>query len=161
MTMIGETQWLVPLLGCVVAVLALLLVHSRIELEQRIQRRLEQWRERELESRAAELFERWKLEQEPDIRRDAVRRSQSVVTGKVTEHLVPLMGTFPFNPKDVRFLGSPIDLIVFDGMDEDDLSEIVFVEIKTGASASLSTRERRIRDAVRAGSVRWQELRID
>ena len=85
----------------------------------------------------------------------------AVVTGKVTEHLVPLMGQFPYNPKDVRFLGTPVDLIVFDGMDEDDLSEIVFVEVKTGASASLSTRERRIRDAVRAGYVRWHELRID
>lgn len=157
----SETQWLVPFLGCVIAVLGLLLVHSRIELEQRTQRRFEKWRTQELESRAAELFERWRLEQEPDIRRDAVRRSQSVVTGKVTEHLVPLMGEFPFNPKDVRFLGSPVDLVVFDGMSEDTLSEIVFVEIKTGASAALSTRERRIRDVVRAGHVRWHELRIE
>ena len=159
--MSGETQWLVPLLGCVVAVLVLLLVHSRIEMEQRVARKLEEWRERELDARANELLERWKLEAEPDIRRDAVRRSQSVVTGKVTEHLVPFVGDFPYNPRDVRFLGTPIDLIVFDGLDEDDLSEIVFVEVKTGASAALSTRERRIRDAVRAGAVRWHELRVD
>jgi predicted Holliday junction resolvase-like endonuclease len=159
--MSAETQWLVPFLGCVIAVLGLLLVHSRIELEQRTQRKLEAWQARELESRATELLERWTLEREPDIRRDAVRRSQSVVTGKVTEHLVPLMGEFPFNPKDVRFLGSPVDLVVFDGMDEDALREIVFVEIKTGASATLSARERRIRDTVRAGRVRWQELRIE
>jgi predicted Holliday junction resolvase-like endonuclease len=58
-------------------------------------------------------------------------------------------------------LGSPVDLVVFDGMDEDALREIVFVEIKTGASATLSARERRIRDTVRAGRVRWQELRIE
>ncbi|GMR22115.1 MAG: Holliday junction resolvase-like protein [Acidobacteriota bacterium] len=159
--MSGETDWLLPFLGCVIAVLALLLVHSRIEMEQRIQRRLEEWRARELESRAVELHERWKLESEADIRRDAVRRSRAVVTGKVTEHLVPFMGEFPYNPKDVRFLGSPVDLVVFDGMDDDDLNEIVFVEVKTGASASLSTRERRIRDAVRAGAVRWHELRLD
>ena len=159
--MSGETEWLLPFFGCVIVVLVLLLLHSRIEMEQRLQRRLDDWRTRELESRAAELLEQWKLEAEPDIRRDAVRRSRAVVTGKVTEHLVPLMGQFPYNPKDVRFLGTPVDLIVFDGMDEDDLSEIVFVEVKTGASASLSTRERRIRDAVRAGYVRWHELRID
>lgn len=98
---------------------------------------------------------------ESEIRRDAVRRSQSVVTGKVTEHLVPLLGDFPFNPKDVRFLGTPVDLIVFDGMDDDDLLEVVFVEVKTGRSANLSTRERRIRDAIRDGRVRWEEIRID
>ena len=159
--MSGETDWLLPFLGCVIVVLGLLLVHARIEMEQRIGRRLQEWRDRELDTRATELHERWKLESEPDIRRDAVRRSRAVVTGKVTEHLVPLMGEFPYNPKDVRFLGSPVDLVVFDGMDDDDLNEIVFVEVKTGASASLSTRERRIRDAVRAGSVRWQELRLD
>lgn len=159
--MSSEIDWLLPFLGCMIVVLGLLLVHSRIEIEQRIQRRLEEWRARELETRAAELHERWKLEAEPDIRRDAVRRSRAVVTGKVTEHLVPLMGEFPYNPKDVRFLGSPVDLVVFDGMDNDDLNEIVFVEVKTGPSARLSTRERRIRDVVRAGSVRWQELRLD
>jgi predicted Holliday junction resolvase-like endonuclease len=159
--MSGETNWHLPFLGCVIAVLGLLLVHARIEMEQRIERRLEEWRVRELETRAAELHQRWKLEDEPDIRRDAVRRSQAVVTGKVTEQLVPLMGEFPYNPKDVRFLGSPVDLVVFDGLDDDDLNEIVFVEIKTGASASLSARERRIRDTVRAGHVRWHELRID
>jgi len=157
----GETNWLVPLLGCVAAVLALLLVHSRIEMEQRVARRLEEWRARELDARAGELLESWKRDAEAEIRRDAVRRSQSVVTGKVSEHLVPFLGDFPYNPKDVRFLGTPVDLIVFDGMDEDALSEIVFVEVKTGPSAALTTRERRIRDAVRAGAVRWHELRLD
>lgn len=160
MDWVSESRWVVPFLGCIIFVLALLLVNSRIELEQRAQRLLEKWRERELDARAAELFERWTLEREPEIRRDAVQRSQAVFNGKVTEHLIPLLDQFPYNPKDVRFLGTPVDLVVFDGMDEDDLYEIVFVEIKTGGSANLSTRERRIRDAVRAGRVRWHELRI-
>jgi predicted Holliday junction resolvase-like endonuclease len=159
--MSGESQWLLPFLGCVVAVLALLLVHSRIEMEQRVQRRVDAWRAGELESRAGELLEQWKHAAEDGIRRDAVRRSQSVVTGKVSEHLVPLMGAFPYNPKDARFLGTPVDLVVFDGMNEDHPIEIVFVEVKTGRSANLSTRERRVRDAIRAGAVRWHELRLD
>ena len=36
---------------------------------------------------------------------------------------------------------------------------IVFVEVKT-AGADLSTRERRVRDAVRARQVEWSELRV-
>jgi predicted Holliday junction resolvase-like endonuclease len=36
--------------------------------------------------------------------------------------------------------------------------DVVFVEIKTGTS-TLSTRERRVRDAIQAGRVRWLELR--
>ena len=79
----------------------------------------------------------------------------------MSEYLAPWIGEFPYNPKDVRFLGTPVDLIVFDGLDEDALEEIVFVEVKTGPSANLTKRERRLRDAVKNGRVRWEELRLD
>lgn len=92
-----------------------------------------------------------------DIRRDAVARSKDVITGKVVEHLAPYFDAFPYNPKDARFLGSPVDFVVFDGLDEGGLRHVVFVEVKTGASA-LTPRERSIRDAVRAGRVRWEEF---
>jgi predicted Holliday junction resolvase-like endonuclease len=95
-----------------------------------------------------------------EIRADAVRRSAAVVAGKVSEQLAPYMPGFPYDPKDARFLGTPIDLVVFDGMNEEELREIVFLEIKTGGSR-LSTRERLIREAVLARRVSWRELRVD
>jgi len=98
---------------------------------------------------------------EARIREDALSRSHSVVAGKATEHLAPLLPGFEFDPRDARFLGSPIDFIVFDGLSEGEIHEIVFVEIKTGPSAALTTRERRVRDAVDAGRVRFLEVRID
>jgi predicted Holliday junction resolvase-like endonuclease len=49
---------------------------------------------------------------------------------------------------------------VFDGLDEGDLRRIVFVEVKTGG-AKLTTRERLVRDAIRAGRVEWTEIRAD
>ncbi len=154
-------DWLLPFLGFVIAVLILLLLQSRLDVENRAARRFELWRERELETRVTELLDHWKLEAESDIRRDAVERSRAVVIGKVSEHLAPWIGEFPYNPKDVRFLGTPVDLIVFDGLDEDALEEIVFVAVKTGPSANLTKRERRLRDAVNNGRVRWEELRLD
>jgi predicted Holliday junction resolvase-like endonuclease len=96
---------------------------------------------------------------ESDIRADAVRRSSAVVSGKVTEHLAPYMAAFPFDPRDARFLGTPVDLIVFDGMSEDALREIVFLEIKSRGGA-LSARERRVRDAVLERRVSWKEFRV-
>jgi predicted Holliday junction resolvase-like endonuclease len=51
--------------------------------------------------------------------------------------------------------------VVFDGLDEGDLQEIVFVEVKTGASASLSKRERQIREAISDGRIKWVEMRFD
>ena len=97
---------------------------------------------------------------EKEIRQDAIDRSQSVTMGKMTEHIVPYLPGFGFNPSDARFIGSPIDLIVFDGLDEDCLKKIVFIEIKTGAS-TLSTRERWIRDAILAKNVEWREVKVN
>ena len=64
-----------------------------------------------------------------------------------------------FNPKDARFLGTPLDFIVFDGLDEGDVRRVVFVEVKTG-KASLLSGERRCRDAIEAGRVEYQLLRL-
>jgi predicted Holliday junction resolvase-like endonuclease len=94
------------------------------------------------------------------VRQDSVRQSQAVISGKVYEQLLPYLPDFPFNPKDVRFIGSPVDLVVFDGLDRGTVGRVVFVEVKTG-QAQLTSRERQVRDAVRAGRVEWTELRRD
>ncbi len=124
----------------------------------------EEWRERELETASARkaeiLFNVWKQRCEKKIRKDAVEKSKAVITGKVTEHLIPYLPEFRYNPKDARFIGSPIDLIVFDGLDEGDLRKIVFVEVKSGKS-TLSKRERLIRDAVEQRRVEWEILRVE
>lgn len=93
------------------------------------------------------------------IRHDAVKRSLAVTSGKVHEQLVPYLPDFPYNPKDVRFLGTPVDLIVFDGLAEGDVKRVVFVEVKTGG-AGLSAAERQIRDVIAARAVGWDELRV-
>jgi predicted Holliday junction resolvase-like endonuclease len=100
----------------------------------------------------------WKVRYTTSIREDAVQRSQAVTAGKVHEQLIPYLPGFPFNPKDVRFLGSPIDLVVFDGLAEGQVRRVVFLEVKTGR-AGLTSRERSVRDAVQAGEVEWAELR--
>jgi predicted Holliday junction resolvase-like endonuclease len=101
----------------------------------------------------------WKARHTGAIRQDAIQRSLAVTVGKVSEQLVPYLPDFHFNPKDVRFLGSPVDLIVFDGLDAGAVRRVIFIEVKTGASG-LSTRERQVRDAIQAGSVEWTELRV-
>ena len=101
----------------------------------------------------------WKVRYTSSIRRDAVQRSQAVTAGKVHEQLIPYLPAFPFNPKDVRFLGSPIDLVVFDGLAEGRVRRIVFLEVKTG-SAGLTSRERWVRDVIQAQGVEWAELRV-
>ncbi len=101
----------------------------------------------------------WKLRYSAAIREDAVQRSVAVTAGKVHEQLVPYLPEFGFNPKDARFLGSPVDLIVFDGLAVGDVRRIVFLEVKTGG-ASLTARERQVRDIIEAREVVWAELRL-
>src|SRR5687768_16474890 len=102
----------------------------RGEAIQAAQEQLIKWRTEELENAKQQIWdvlikdanvslEQWKVEFEKEIRQDAIDRSQSVTMGKMTEHLVPYLPGFGFNPTEVRFIGSPIDLIVFDGLDED------------------------------------------
>ena len=91
-------------------------------------------------------------------RADAVQRSRAVTVGNFTQHIVPYLPEFDFDPRDVRFLGSPIDFVVFDGLAEGTVRRIVLVEVKTGSSA-LSARERSVRDAARAGRIEWREFR--
>jgi predicted Holliday junction resolvase-like endonuclease len=91
-------------------------------------------------------------------RQDAIVRSQAVIAGKVQEQLVPFLPGFGFNPKDARFLGSPVDLIIFDGLDAGRLRRIVFLEVKTGG-ATLTVRERQLRTAIAEKRVEWRELR--
>lgn len=105
------------------------------------------------------LFFSWKARYTQQIRRDAVDRSQAVIAGKVSEQLLPFLPGFTFNPKDVRFLGSPVDFVVFDGLAAGQLDRIVFVEAKTGA-AGLTARERQIREVVIARRVEWNEWRV-
>ena len=94
-----------------------------------------------------------------EIREEAIKRSRAVLGGQFSEQLAPYLPDFPFSPTEARFIGKPIDLIVFKGMDAKNIEEVIFVEVKSG-SAKLSPHERKLKDAVEAGKVRWVEYRI-
>jgi predicted Holliday junction resolvase-like endonuclease len=139
-------------------------------IETRAREQFVQWRDHELQhvqQRYEELAQQaadtrlaqWKQENTETIRKDAIEKSRAVTLGKVTEHIVPFLPGFQHNPKDARFIGSPVDFIIFDGLDVGEVRQITFVEVKTGSS-SLSKRERQIRDAVQQQRVAWEELRI-
>lgn len=91
-------------------------------------------------------------------RKDAINRSYATLKGKLAETLAPLK--FEFNPRDCRFLGSPVDYIVFDGLSDGEVEGIYFIEIKTGRSR-LSQRERQVVQAVEEGCVFYETFRPD
>lgn len=98
-------------------------------------------------------------EQIPGIKKDSIERSRASLGGQFSEQLAPYLPNFKYKPTECKFLGKPVDLLVFEGLDEKDVREIVFVEVKSGGS-ELNTVQRKIRDTVKEGRVRWDEYRI-
>ena len=147
-------------------------VYLSFTLSRRVQMGIDRWRNEERQALEAQLrqladadarmqIERWKQQHEQEIRLDAVQRSSAVTRGKVTEHIVPYLPGFDLNPKDIRFLGTPIDLIAFKGLNDSmEEIEIVFIEVKTGGS-TLSARERAVKKAVEQKRVDWRVFNPD
>lgn len=117
--------------------------------EQKFERRFRQWQE------ADEL--RWQ-EEMGKVSRVAIAQSRAVLGGKFTEQMAPYLPEFKYDPTEARFIGSPIDLIIFPGLAEGDPREIVIMEIKTSKTVNLTPQEKKIRQLIEDGMVRWELL---
>lgn len=94
------------------------------------------------------------------MRFDAIKRSKRTLLGKLWEQVSPYLPKFPFRPSDMKFLGSPIDFVIFDGASENDIKQVIFLEVKSGDS-KLSTQERKLKQAIEAGKVTWKLFNVD
>lgn len=117
-----------------------------------------------IEARYRSELERWKLEAAKDIRKDSVNRSRFTLKGKIAEQIAPMLPEFGHLPADARFIGSPVDYVIFDGLSEvaDEKGgtiHIVLMDVKHGG-AGLSRTQQAIKKAVEAGEISWQTLRI-
>lgn len=109
-------------------------------------------------------FDRWKNEHTKEIRKDSVNRSRSTLKGRISEQMAPLLPEFPYAPADARFIGNPVDFVVFDGYtdakDGDGSAiSVVLVEVKKGGGR-LSRTEQLIKKAVEEGRVSWKTIVI-
>jgi len=135
----------IALVAIVVAILGIFLTYyfSKLKFEGKFR----QWQE-------AEKL-RWEEEREK-ARKEAIAQSRAVLGGKFVEQLAPYLPEFKYDPTEARFIGSPIDLIVFPGLASGDPEEIVIMEIKTGKTGQLTPQERKIRQLIEDGMVRWE-----
>jgi predicted Holliday junction resolvase-like endonuclease len=97
----------------------------------------------------------------------SVNTSRAVLKGKMAEQLAPIMPEFQYLPSDAKFLGDPVDYVVFDGYTDfrdgegeaEDI-EVVLIDIKSGG-ARLTKGQQAIARAVQEGRVRFETIRID
>jgi predicted Holliday junction resolvase-like endonuclease len=71
----------------------------------------------------------------------------------LAEQFMPFLESYPYDPHDFRFLGTPIDGVQFT---ED---SIILVEFKT-ADSQLSKRQRTIKGIIEEGAVRFEIYRM-
>src|SRR3989442_2533810 len=108
-------------------------------------------------------------EEDEKKRKNSLDTSRDVLKGKIGEQMAPLFPEFRnlYNPADARFIGTPIDYIIFKNLskvhsaDEAPI-EIVFVDVKTGKS-TLTKSQQMIQDAVSGEKKRvgFYTLRLD
>lgn len=84
------------------------------------------------------------------------KKSSETRLGQISEHIVPFLEKCPYNPKDMHFMGNPIDYLVFD-LDD---GKIVFSEVKSGNSKA-SKRQKTIKNIIKSGRVFYEEIRIN
>lgn len=97
----------------------------------------------------------------------SVNTSRAVLKGKMAEQLAPIMPEFQYLPSDAKFLGDPVDYVVFDGYTDfrdgdgsaEDI-EVVLIDIKSGG-ARLTKGQQAIEQAIKDGRVRFETIRID
>lgn len=92
-------------------------------------------------------------------RKNAIERSKHVVMWQVNEKIAPILPGFPYNYKDLVFVGKWIDYIVLDWLSTGYLKQIVFLEIKSGNSL-LNKNEIMIKDCLDRKKVYYEILRM-
>ena len=117
----------------------------------------------ELESKLNKDYEREKSR--------SLEGQRSSVKGKINEQLSPYMPEFfeKYAASDARFLGSPIDFVIFKNMSQYDKTtkaldipiDVILIEVKTGKSKTLTEKEKAIKIACDEGRVSFDKIDID
>ena len=113
---------------------------------------VQQTLQRELTEREEELGKKRKL-----ITTKAQMTTRAVNVGKNLEKILPTMKDFKWTMPDCKFLGDPIDLIIFNGLSVNKVNSISFVEVKSG-KATLKKNQKSIRDAIEDKKVVYKEF---
>lgn len=105
-------------------------------------------------------FKEWQSENEFDIRRTAIRQMNSHIVDNISKELSIVKNNFAFNPKDIKFTGRFIDLIIFDGAADEELVNIYFIDIQRQGIASKHNFKAKVSNAIRKGNVSFQEINL-
>jgi len=105
----------------------------------------------ELKNRQEELERQKKLTTDK-----ALITSKAVNIGKNLEKILPTLKDFTWDLCDCRFIGDPLDMIIFNGLSVNRVHSISFIEVKSGG-ARLNAHQKIIKDAIEDKKVSYKE----
>jgi predicted Holliday junction resolvase-like endonuclease len=127
---------------------------KNLELAIKESRNMEQLRE--LSTDVVNLQDELGGEREKNRTLLSQKKSSETRLGQISENLVPFLENCKHDPRNMHFLGQPLDYVVFN-FDE---GEIVFLEIKSGNSKP-SKRQKILKNIIKSGRVYYEEMRIN
>lgn len=105
-------------------------------------------------------FKEWLGDNEFDIRRTAIHKMNSHILDNISNELSIMKNNFAFNPKDIKFTGRFIDLIIFDGAANDEFVNIYFIDIQRQGVTTKHTFKNKVANAIKSGNVSFQEINL-
>ncbi len=107
---------------------------------------------------------RWRSQELYSVRREALDRARPEVQRRVGSTIASWTHSFPFRQEDARFIGHPIDYVVFEGYSEvrarreDAITRVTFVRARSDGSVDPDAEL--VRQCVAAGRVEWRTLEV-
>lgn len=104
---------------------------------------------------------KWETDNEFEIRHNAIYQNRGAIAEKITKELDIINNNFAFNPKDIKFVGRFIDLVIFDGVAEE-LEEIniYFIDILNKSHLDKSNYKAQLEKAIQNKRYNFEEINL-
>ncbi len=105
----------------------------------------------------------WKILKHTDIkkhRKDAIKKSRSVILWDIAEKIAPFIPKIDYNPKDMVFIWKWVDYIIFNWLSNWELKEIIFLEIKTWKSKQ-NNNEKQIEKIIKLKKIKYDLINLE
>jgi len=99
-------------------------------------------------------------EKEQKLRNEAAERGRKRVPGMIRKSMEPCLAQLKLNPYDIKLISHPVDFVVFEGLNDNDLSSITFLSKKT-PNLQLAALRKEVSRAVEKKEYDWKTARVD
>ena len=96
-------------------------------------------------------------EKESKIRDEAAKRAQVEVPKLIKKSLSDHIVSLKYNPYDIKPINHPIDLVIYDGMSDGDVENVVFLHSKNKAMQEL---HKSVHKTVENKDYDWKVVRV-